>query len=200
MTQYFLNRAYFSGKSYLGLKRCVFFDFNKPLNLKEIHMRISAAFLSILLGLSMVSNTASAKELVNRLGIGVKNDTSIGIPALSVSYNPTTEIGLVGGLGIDTRKDYSSFALSGGVRRIVFKEDNMNFFMGGELGLINQEVATVKSSGFYLSGLFGAEFFLAGLENLSFSFQGGVGIVSLKDVRFRTVADAPLQAAVTFYF
>ncbi|MBS1972534.1 MAG: organic solvent tolerance protein [Bdellovibrionales bacterium] len=163
-------------------------------------MRFSAAILSIFVGLTAFANVASAKELVNRLGIGVKNDTSINIPALSVNYWPTTEIGLTGGLAIDTEKDNSRFALSGGVRRIVFKEDNLNFTMGGELGLINREVSGDKQSGFYLSGLFGAEFFFAGLENLSLSFQGGVGVVSLKDVRFRTVGDTPMQAAVTFYF
>lgn len=163
-------------------------------------MRLTAAFLSIFLGLMGMSNTASAKELVNRLGIGVKNDTSIDIPSLSVKYWPTTEFGLTGGLAIDTEKDNSRFSLNGGVQRVVFKEDNMNFFMGGELGLINREVAGDKQSGFYLSGLFGAEFFFAGLENLSFSFQGGVGVVSLHDVRFRTIGDTPMQAAVTFYF
>ncbi|MGZ3747890.1 MAG: organic solvent tolerance protein [Pseudobdellovibrionaceae bacterium] len=167
-------------------------------------MRLLAGFLSTLfctmLGVSLFSDVASAKEMVNRLGIGVKNDTSIHLPSLAVIYWPTTDIALTGGLGIDTEKDKSRFALSGGVRRIVFKEDNMNFFMGGELGLVNREVAADKQSGFYLSGLFGTEFFFAGLENLSFSFQGGVGVVSLKDVRFRTIADSPFQAAVIFYF
>jgi hypothetical protein len=163
-------------------------------------MRRLAAFLCILSFPFLIPMTASAKEMVNRLGIGVKNDTSIGLPSLAVSYYPTPEFGITGGLGIDTEKDASRFSFNGGVRRIVFKEDNMNFFMGGELGLVNREVAGDKQSGFYLSGLFGGEFFFAGLENLGFSFQGGVGIVSLKDVRFRTVADAPLQAAVTFYF
>ncbi|HEY8269970.1 MAG TPA: organic solvent tolerance protein [Pseudobdellovibrionaceae bacterium] len=167
-------------------------------------MRLLAVFLSnlfcVLLCTSLFSNVASAKEMVNRLGIGVKNDTSINTPALSVIYWPAPDIALTGGLGIDTEKDSSRFAMSGGVHRIVFKEDNMNFFMGGELGVINREVAADKQSGFYLSGLFGAEFFFAGLENLSFSFQGGVGVVSLKDVRFRTIADTPFQSAVTFYF
>jgi hypothetical protein len=167
-------------------------------------MRLSASFFGTLfcamLFTSMFSNMASAKEMTSRLGIGVKNDTSINIPSLSVLYWPTAEIALTGGLGIDTEKDSSRFSLNGGVRRIVFKEDNMNFFMGGEFGLINKEVAADKQSGFFLSGLFGAEFFFAGLENLSFCFQGGVGVVSLKDVRFRTIADTPFQAAVTFYF
>ena len=163
-------------------------------------MRALASTLSIVLCVFCLTQSASAKDMVNRLGIGVKNDTSIQLPSLSVNYYPTSEIGLTGGLGIDTEKNGSRFSFSGGVRRIVFKEDNLNFFMGGELGLINREIAGIKESGFFLSGLFGAEFFLSGLENLSLSFQGGVGVVSLKDVRFRTIADAPFAAAVTFYF
>lgn len=162
--------------------------------------RVAAILVSALLLNVTMASSASAKELVNRLGIGVKHDTSIDLPSLSVIYHPTSDIGITGGLGIDTQKDASRFSFNGGVRRIVFKEDNMNFFMGGELGLINREVLGEKQSGFYLSGLFGGEFFFAGLENLGFSFQGGVGVVSLKDVRFRTIGDAPMQAAVTFYF
>jgi hypothetical protein len=161
----------------------------------------SAAIVFFIQALTFADG-AHAKEMVNRLGIGVRSESALqaGLPSLTVSYFPATDIELVGGLGIDTRKDASRFAFTGGVRRIVFKEDNMNFFMGGELGLVNEETAGDKQSGFSLSGLFGGEFFFAGLENLGFTFQGGVGVVSLKDVRFRTVAEAPLQAAVTFYF
>lgn len=160
-----------------------------------------SGLLSLVLSVALPT-TASAKELVNRLGIGVRSDTSVpgGLPSLTVSYFPQSDLALTSSLGIDTEKDNSRFSFTGGVRRIVFKENNMNFFMGGELGLVNREVAGDKQSGFSLSGLFGGEFFFAGLENLGFSFQGGVGVVSLKDVRFRTVAEAPFQAAVNFYF
>ncbi len=163
-------------------------------------MGVLARVLGILLCVVAWTQVASAKEMVSRLGIGVKNDTSINLPSMALSYYPTSDIALTGGLGIDTKKDNSLFSFNGGVRRIVFKEDNMNFFLGGELGLINSESNGDKQSGFFLSGLFGAEFFLAGLDNLGFSFQGGVGVVSMRDVRFRTVGDAPLSAAVIFYF
>lgn len=163
-------------------------------------MGVLARVLSIVLSLTVWTQVASAKEMVSRLGIGVKNDTSINLPSMALSYHPTSEISITGGLGIDTKKDNSLFSFNGGVRRIVFKEDNMNFFLGGELGLINSESNADKQSGFFLSGLFGAEFFLAGLENLGFSFQGGVGVVSMRDVRFRTIGDSPLSAAVIFYF
>lgn len=163
-------------------------------------MRFSTLFSLVLLSAALGASPASAKELVNRLGLGVTQDTAINLPSVSTIYYPTTDIALTGALGIDTQKDNSKFSFVGGIRRIVFKEDNMNFFMGGEIGLVNNEVAGDKQSGFELSGLFGGEFFFHGLDNLGFSFAGGVGVVSLADVRFRTVAQAPLQAAVTFYF
>ena len=48
--------------------------------------------------------------------------------------------------------------------------------------------------------LFGTEFFFTGLDNLAFTFEGGIGVASVKDVRFRTIADDPFRAGLVFYF
>lgn len=141
-----------------------------------------------------------AKELVNRLGVGVKQNTSLNLPELAAVYHSAPDISVAGGLGIDTQKDYSKFAFNAGVRRVVFKEDNMNFYMGGSLGVVNFETAGKKESGFELNALFGAEFFLAGLDSLAFTFEGGVGVISADNVRFRTIADGPFNAGIIFYF
>lgn len=141
-----------------------------------------------------------AKELTNRLGIGVKNNSPIELPQILAVYYPSQDYALTGGLGIDTEENQSKFGFNVGVRRIVFKETNLNFYMGGQIGMINYEVASEKKSGFELSALFGAEFFLAGLDNLSITFEGGAGILSTTNVRFRTVADHPLRAGFVFYF
>ncbi len=147
------------------------------------------------------SGAVQAKVLTNRLGIGVKQDSALdNLPEIATVYYPTPDIGVTGGLGIDTKKDESRFSFNGGVRRIIFKEDNMNFYLGGRLGLINYEKASDKKSGFELSGLFGGEFFLPGLDSLGFTFEGGVGVVSTSDVRFRTLGDSPLSAGIIFYF
>lgn len=161
-------------------------------------MRIGIVLALTLMGLA---STASAKELVNRLGVGVKQNSALdNLPELATVYYPTSDIAVTGGIGIDTKKDYSRFSFNGGVRRIVFKEDNMNFYMGGRLGLVNYENAGDKKSGFELSGLFGGEFFFTGLDSLGFTFEGGVGVVSTSDVRFRTLADSPISAGIIFYF
>lgn len=145
-------------------------------------------------------SSANAKDLTNRLAVGVKNSTSMDLPELATVYYPITDVAVTGGLGVDTKKDESKFSFNAGIRRIVFKEDRMNFYMGGAAGLVNYETAGKKESGFELNGLFGAEFFFAGLDSLAFTFEGGVGIVSTSDVRFRTIAHSPLKAGILFYF
>ncbi|MGZ3775855.1 MAG: organic solvent tolerance protein [Bdellovibrio sp.] len=151
--------------------------------------------------LTVFTVSVDAKDLTNRLGVGVKRNTSLGdFPELAIVYNPIKDIAVTGGLGIDTQKDYSKFAFNAGLRHVVFKEENMNFYMGGVLGIVNVESAGKKESGFELNALFGGEFFLTGLESLSFTFEGGVGVISTDNVRFRTIADGPFSAGIIFYF
>lgn len=147
-----------------------------------------------------LSLTIQAKELTNRLGIGAKNNSAVELPQIAAVYYPSQDYALTGGLGIDTEQNQSKFGFNVGVRRLVFKESNLNFYMGGQFGMLNYEVNTDKKSGFELSALFGAEFFLPGLENLGITFEGGAGILSTTSVRFRTIADHPFRAGMIFYF
>lgn len=148
----------------------------------------------------MAAGSVSAKDLTSRLGVGIKNNTSFDLPSLGAVYYPSADLGLTGGVGIDTQKDESRFTLNAGLRRILFREDNMNFYFGGQAGLINYETVGKKESGFELNAFFGGEFFFTGLESLGFSFEGGVGVASLENVRLRTFADHPFRAGITFYF
>ncbi|WP_374080075.1 organic solvent tolerance protein [Bdellovibrio bacteriovorus] len=156
--------------------------------------------LTLSLCLMALAGSVEAKELTNRLGVGVKKNTSLDLPELATVYHLAPDISVTGGLGIDTQKDYSKFSFNAGVRRVVFKEDNMNFYMGGSVGLVNFETAGEKESGFELNALFGGEFFFTGLDSLAFTFEGGVGVISADNVRFRTVADGPFNAGIIFYF
>lgn len=148
----------------------------------------------------MSASFANAKDLTNRLAVGVKNSTSMDLPELATVYYPISDIAVTGGLGVDTQKDESKFSFNAGIRRIVFKEERMNFYMGGAAGLVNYEKTGKKENGFELNALFGGEFFFTGLDSLAFTFEGGVGIVSTSDVRFRTIANSPLKAGILFYF
>lgn len=151
--------------------------------------------------IALAGSQASAKELGSRLGIGYRNSlVSFDLPSIAAFYYPSNDFGVFSSLGVDTEEDNSKFALVAGVRRIIFKEENMNFFMGGAVGMVNQEVATQKDSGFELAALVGGEFFLPGLDSLGFNFETGMGISNVKKTRFRTLGDSFVNAGMVFYF
>jgi hypothetical protein len=128
---------------------------------------------------------------------GVSSD----LPSIAVRYYPNSNYGLMAALGVDTEDQNSRFGFSAKIMKIVFREDNMNFYTAASAGIVSRELAGKNDSGFDLSGLVGAEFFLPGLENLGISFEGGVGVTSISSqVRFRTIGDSPLRAGMIFYF
>lgn len=163
-------------------------------------------FASMVL-LLVSAESVFAKDLGSRLGVGFKNNNSYELPALAAVYYPNNDIGLTGSVGVDTQKDASKLALNAGIRKILFREDHMNFYFGGQLGLVNYELPKTdvptqseKQSGFELQALFGGEFFFQGLDSLGFTFEAGAGLSALKDTRFRTIADHPFRAGIIFYF
>ncbi|MEK7357836.1 MAG: organic solvent tolerance protein [Bdellovibrionota bacterium] len=157
------------------------------------------AFVFLLVALMPIA--AEAKDLSNRLGIGYKNQFGADVPGVAVQYWPGAELGLSATLGVDTQQTSSRFGAMVKLYRVVFQEDNMNFYMGAGTGLLSQEVSGRTDSGFELMGFGGSEFFLPGLENLGFSFEVGVAVTSLSNgVRFRTFGDHPLRAGIMFYF
>jgi hypothetical protein len=156
--------------------------------------------LAVLCLISFVGFSAHSKELANRLGVGVKHNTAVDLSELAAVYYPSSDLAFAAGLGVDTEEDQSKFAANAAVRRIVFKEENLNFYLGGSVGLVNYEVNGDKESGFELNALFGAEFFFPGLDSLAFTVEGGMGVISTDNVRFRTIADNPFLAGIIFYF
>ncbi len=162
------------------------------------------SIVAILLTLPVVSQ---AKELTNRLGLGYSEQFSEELPSISVRYWPDPKLGVGAALGVDTEDNESRFGFMVRLYRIIFTEDNMNFYMGTGAGLISMETAnsagtgTDNNSGFELNGFFGAEFFLPGLDSLGICFEAGVGVTSVSsEVRFRTMGDSPIKAGMTFYF
>jgi len=156
--------------------------------------------MTMLVG-ALFSQSLFAKDLTHRFGLGIKNNTSESLPSLAVVYHSSKDFSFTGGVGIDTKKDYSAFQVNVGTRKVIFTENNLNFYTGAQVGLVNFETPVDgKKSGFEIMALFGTEFFFSGLENLAFTFEGGLGVASVKDVRFRTVADDPFRAGLIFYF
>lgn len=162
---------------------------------------LAAILLAVLLSVLAVAPQALAKDLSNRLGIGYKNQFGADVPGVAVQYYPGSDLALSAVLGVDTQATQSRFGFMAKLHKIVFQEDNLNFYMGAGAGLLSQETAGRTDSGFELMGFGGSEFFLPGLENLGFSFEMGVAVTSLSNgVRFRTFGDSPVRAGMIFYF
>lgn len=163
---------------------------------------ISSILFSILAFAALTFSVgAQAKDLTNRLGIGYSDQFSEPLPSIGIKYWPDAKLGFGAALGIDTEKDNSRFGLMARLYRVIFTEENLNFYMGTGAGLLSIETAGESDSGFELGGFFGAEFFLPGLENLGVTFEAGVSVTSVTDeVRFRTYGDSPIRAGMTFYF
>ena len=160
-------------------------------------------YLASLLVFLSFGSVAHAKDLGTRLGVGYTNQFGLNgdLPSIAMRYFPNGDYGIMGALGVDTQEDNSRFGAHFKILKLVFKEDNLNFYTGAGAGLVSRERNNQNDSGFDLSGFVGAEFFLPGLENLGFSFETGVGVTSMdNEVRFRTIGDHPLRAGIMFYF
>lgn len=168
-------------------------------------MRANLLFGLLLVAAVLVTQTpqATAKDMSSRLGVSISDQLGMtsSLPSVGVRYWPNSQVGFAGNLGVDTLKNSSSFGFQGKIMKNIFPEEHMNFYAAASAALISEETSSKTNSGFSLAGLIGSEFFFAGLENLGFSFEGGFGITSISNqVRFRTVADTPLKAGLTFYF
>jgi len=155
-----------------------------------------------LLGLAfLMEGGAQAKELTNRLGVGISNQFGESLPSLAIRYYPNAELGVSTSLGVDTEKGNSKFGLMARMYRVIFMEDNLNFYIGAGAGILSVETNGKNESGFEVSGFLGTQFFFYGLDSLGFIFEGGVGVTSLSsEIRFRTLGDHLLRAGVVFYF
>ncbi|AZZ37074.1 organic solvent tolerance protein [Bdellovibrio sp. qaytius] len=162
----------------------------------KLHKKILAVAI-----VSLFSSFVFAKEMPQRLGIGIKDNTSESLPSLAAIYHLNGLTAVTGGIGVDTKKDNSKFQLNVGVRHVIFHENQLHYYAGGQLGLVTFEDPTSgKENGFEANILMGVEFFLTGLENIGFSIEGGLGLSSVKDTRIRTFADSPTRAGIIFYF
>lgn len=143
-----------------------------------------------------------AKDLSQRLGVGYSNQWGISnsMPSISARYYPNQQYGFQASVGVDTETSENRFGVGAKFIKIVFREDNMNFYVAAGGGIVSQQVVTTDT-GFDAAATFGGEFFFPGLESLGFSFEAGFGVTSISsNVRFRTMGDSPLTAGIFFYF
>lgn len=165
-------------------------------------------FVKSLLFLLILStgSHAFAVDLTNRLGLGFSQQMgAVDIPMITAHYYPNQRFAISAALGIDTKKDDSKFGALVKIRRMIFMENQMNFYMGAASGFSSHEeqVGAVyeDKSNFEFSAIVGGEFFLTGLDSLAFTFETGIGIITGDGgSRFRTIGDDLFSAGIIFYF
>jgi hypothetical protein len=150
--------------------------------------------------------SAHAVDLTNRLGLGFSQQMgAVDIPMITAHYYPNQRFAISGAIGIDTKRDDSKFGALMKVRRMVFMENQMNFYMGAATGFSTHEELEATGyedkSNFEFSAILGGEFFLTGLDSLAFTFETGIGIITGDGgSRFRTIGDDLFSAGIIFYF
>jgi hypothetical protein len=165
--------------------------------------RINLLLLALVLG---ASAPASAVELTNRLGLGFSQQMgAVDLPMITAHYYPNPRYAISAALGVDTKKDDSKFGALVKLRRMIFMENQMNFYMGAATGFSSHDEpvgATFENkSNFEFSAILGGEFFFTGLDSLAFTFETGIGIITGDGgSRFRTVGDDMFSAGIIFYF
>lgn len=163
--------------------------------------KVSFKSITILFFALLAGAAAESKDLTHRMGVGVKNNSVESVPSLAAIYYIDKNYAVTSGVGFDTKKDYSKLQANAGLRKMIYFEDHLNFYMGGQLGILNAENPTDgKKTGIELLAVFGCEFFFTGLDNLGLSVEGGLGMSTLNSTRVRTVADDPFRAGIVFYF
>ena len=131
-----------------------------------------------------------AKDLAKRIGLGYNSQIeTIGVDYFqlagpSVKYGITPDVGIQGIFGFSSYSngvEFSVFVLGGKFFYNIVKEENMNFYAGGGLGILNVSNA-VDETGIVVCGYVGEEFFFSGLPNLGFSAEMGLVIESMDDL------------------
>ncbi|MEK6579782.1 MAG: hypothetical protein AABZ55_11190 [Bdellovibrionota bacterium] len=160
-------------------------------------------FRTFLLALAcvFVSTSSSARELKGRFGLGynaefANNYASGAVPAISIKYGITREIGTELIVGINTATPTNSVT---GIKffKNIFFETNLNFYSFLGAGLLRASNLT----GAQFLGGFGSEFFIPGIESLGFSMDVGGAMDNLSgSFALKTLGVSFLNAGIHFYF
>ncbi len=152
----------------------------------------------LLFGILLIfSSVTQAKNLDGRTGFGLTHLAFTGAPALSAKFFHTSLIVTGFVVGFDT--SLNKYQLGVRSMRHVISEENMNLFVG-IAGYLLSDPTPLPATGVQFDALLGGEFFLAGLPNLGFQFEVGLGLRFLRNATFRSIGGAFASGAVHYYF
>jgi hypothetical protein len=148
----------------------------------------------------LLAQSAGAKDLSGRLGVGFTNEFANStwarpVPALSLKYGVTKDFHALFAVGFNTSSP-SAATVGTKLFKNIFYEPNLNFYSAlGAAYLKN------GNSGFELLGLLGCEFFIPGIDSLGWLFEAGVSGSNITgSFALKTVGFTFINAGMHFYF
>jgi hypothetical protein len=159
------------------------------------YMRLTGLLLALGLFVSGLSS-ASAKDLSNRMGVGISNIGNKTTESVSLDWQLTNATGVEANFGLATQSDAGGWDLGFRASRNLFIEENMLFSLFVGAALKQNKVAGASSTGYLIETGVGSKFFFEGLPNLGFSFRGAFQIVDIGDLKLQI---APIFG-IHYYF
>jgi hypothetical protein len=187
-------------------------------------MRKIPLLATILIIAVCLSSSAWAKDLTNRIGVGYNNQVNfsyiggensditaafVTAQSISAKYWFNEDLGIEPLFGYFTAKngEIGGWAAEIAAKCIynINKEENMNFYGGGGVGLIPMKIDYGRDSdtatGFTAMAFLGIEFFLSGLPNLAFDAEFGFQYVDVdKFAQLSTYGGGFGVMGIRYYF
>jgi Outer membrane protein beta-barrel domain len=191
--------------------------------METIGMMKAHRILLLVVILFLLSAPVAAKDLTHRISVGYNSQTSFAWvgpgsetanayfnnQAISTKYWWSEDLGFEGIFGYFTAKNKEvggwAMEMAMKVHYNLNKEENMNLYTGGGLGLLPSKIdfgAEEESAlGFIFMGFMGMEFFLPGLPNLGFDVEFGLQYIDIDTYsQFSTYGGGFGLMGIRYYF
>ncbi len=148
----------------------------------------------------LLTGSVSARDRVNRLGIGATNQLAIGLPGVSFKLQGSRAFSYGGVLSINSSgSNQSSFGAALKFYRNLYDEPHANFYVAALIGLLNSKLGNESSSSFQFDCNMGSEFSIPSLESLGFSFEAGLSLNSISGFHINVKSSPYLLSSIHFY-
>jgi hypothetical protein len=170
---------------------------------KKMQLKVSSLFQITLISLFLqglaFSSNAQAYDKIGRLGLGLSNQLKNDFPSLSFKMQKNRSTAIGGNFGLSSDPTSGGYGAGIKIYRNLFDEPQLNFYVAGLLGLLNNKVSSTSYSGFQFDLSLGSEFHLTGLNSIGFSFEFGVSAYKKKEFTFQTLGNSFIVSGVHFY-
>ncbi len=149
----------------------------------------------LLAGLGLNCSMAWAESKVGHLGVGISNQLANKVPAFSFKLQRTAQYSFAILANCNTSKERGGGGLALKLNRTIFEEPQLAFYGSFLAGYAAQkENGRYLVRGMQIDSTLGAEFSLAGLSSIGFSFEIGLRAVKEDHVVVKTAGDILLAA------